>query len=43
MQEKIKDEIMSVAKRRYPGTENMTFADTWRLKSDLVRGMRSTL
>ncbi|KAL7294181.1 hypothetical protein TKK_0012203 [Trichogramma kaykai] len=43
IQESIKDEILSVAKRRFPGADDITFAEIWNMRSSLVRGMRSSL
>ncbi|XP_058800341.1 phytanoyl-CoA dioxygenase, peroxisomal-like [Phymastichus coffea] len=41
LQESIKNEVLNVAKKRF-GID-VDFADTWRLRSALVRGVRSSL
>lgn len=44
VQEKIKNEILEVAKRKLPpGFTGLEFTDVWRFKSALVRGVRSSL
>ncbi|KAJ8680272.1 hypothetical protein QAD02_016059 [Eretmocerus hayati] len=43
VQQTIKDEVMSIARRRFPGSEKLSYADIWRLRASLVRGIRSTL
>ncbi|XP_043484624.1 phytanoyl-CoA dioxygenase, peroxisomal-like [Leptopilina heterotoma] len=42
VQQSIKEEVLEVAKRKYPGVE-INFADVWRIKSGIVRGIRSSL
>ncbi|CAL1681796.1 unnamed protein product [Lasius platythorax] len=41
VQETIRNEILAFAKKKYPGI-NLTYADIWRFKASLVRGLRSS-
>lgn len=42
VQSRIEEELLQYAKRRYPEVD-ITYQDIWRLKSSLVRGIRSSL
>ncbi|XP_012285804.1 probable phytanoyl-CoA dioxygenase isoform X2 [Orussus abietinus] len=42
VQEVVSDEILSVLRRRFPGAE-IKYDDVWRMKSTIVRGIRSSL
>lgn len=40
-QDPVRNEVVDYVKRKYPGI-NLTYADIWRFKSSLVRGLRSS-
>lgn len=41
-QDTIRNEILEYAKKKYPNV-NITYADVWRFKSTLVRGLQSSI
>ena len=43
VQQSIKNEVMELVKRRFPGTTDITYSDIWYLRSMLMRGVRSSL